>query len=178
MNAPEHIADKATERARTLLKGRLERGGIDATHPEWYFQVEAALPQAYLPPAPGHAAGWQVRVHTWRHWSDARVHLDADTGEVMYRCVDRLASPPTDAELDEDEAVRVASGLVTIPPDARLRSFWHEFLAAEHKVARIEWEHFYKDLRVDGDYLWVMLHPVTHKLVAFGKKWRKVEGGK
>ncbi len=150
---PEDLRRRAAERVEKLLAGRLLRGGLRTSRPEWYYQVEAAEPQAYPAPRPGELDGWQVQVHTWRHWSDARVHIDADTGEIMHRCVDRLAAPPTDAELEREEALRIAATVIQIPADARLKSFWHEYFADEHRVARLEWEHFHKDLRVDGDYL-------------------------
>lgn len=162
---PGDLQKPALERVRRLLTGRLQRGNIRTSRPEWYFQAEADKPEAY-------SGGWQVRVRTWRHWSDARVHLDADSGEVMYRCVDRLAAPPTAAELDQDDALRIAAGLITIPRDARLRLFTHEQFADGHKVAKLDWDHYVNNVRVDGDYLWVMIQPQTHRLVAFGRKWR------
>lgn len=165
--APQELPDQAITRVERLLAGRLERGGIRTSRPEWYFQMEAQKPEAWQ-------GGWQVRVRTWRHWSDARVHLDAETGEVMYRSIDRLSDPPTDAELSQADAERIAQGLITIPQDAVLTRFTHEYFADRRKITRLEWEHFHKGLRVDGDYLWMMIHPTTHRLVAFGRKWRKI----
>ena len=164
---PGDLPKLAVERVRRLLTGRLQRGNIRTSRPEWYFQAEADQSQPY-------SGGWQIRVRTWRHWSDARVHLDADTGDVMYRGVDRLADPPTAAELSQDEALQIAAGLITIPRDARLRLFTHEQFATDRKVAKLEWDHYVKDVRVDGDYLWAMIQPQTHRLVAFGRKWRAV----
>ncbi|NLX21197.1 MAG: hypothetical protein GXY55_05925 [Phycisphaerae bacterium] len=166
---PPGLPEKAEDLVVRMLKARLVRGGISTTRPEWYFQVERTDPQ----PQP---AGWQVRVRTWRHWSDARVHLDADGGEVMHRCVDRLAEPPTDARLSQEEALRAAAGAMEIPRDARLSGFGHEpFADGGYQVARLEWEHYIKDVRVDGDYLWVQIHPITRRLVAYGLKWRKLK---
>jgi hypothetical protein len=162
---PADLQKLAVERVRRLLAGRLQRGGIRTSRPEWYFQSESGKPESY-------AGGWQVRLRTWRHWSDARIHLDADSGEVLYRCIDRFAEPPTDAELTQNEAERIAATLIPIPPDARVRLFSHEQFADGHKVARLEWDHFHRDLRVDGDYLWVQIQPQSHRLVAFGRKWR------
>lgn len=164
---PDNLGRLAAERVAALLAGRLQRARIKTSRPDWYFQTQAQEPQAY-------AEGWQVRVRTWRHWSDARVHLDADSGAVMHRCVDRLAGPPTEKEMSEPEALSVAAQVITIPPGARLASLRHEYFADGHKVVRLEWQHYHHGLRVDGDYLWIMVHPATHKLVAFGRKWRTV----
>lgn len=168
MNASEKLSKEAGERARQMLAERLKRGGISTSRPEWYFECEPQRPQQYR-------GGSQVRVHTWRHWSDADVHYDADTGELMHRCVDRLADPPTDAELTKEEALRLAAGLITIPPDAELHSFGHEEFAEGRKAARLDWIHVHQGMRVDGDYLWVVIHPETHRLIAFGRKWRTVQ---
>ena len=166
-NPPAGIQDRAAERAKQLLADRLKRGGISTTRPDWYFQCEAGETQAY----PG---GFQVRVRTWRHWSDASVHIDAETGGVMHRCVDRLSDPPTDRELTEAQALVIAKKLMTVPPEAVVHSFRHEEFAERRKVARLDWIHVHDGLRVDGDYFWMMIHPETHRLVAFGKKWRIV----
>jgi hypothetical protein len=124
---------------------------------------------------PTKPAGWQFGCG---HGGigDARVHLDAESGEVMHRCVDRLAEPPTDARLSQEEALRAAAGAMEIPRDARLSGFGHEpFADGGYQVARLEWEHYIKDVRVDGDYLWMQIHPITRRLVAYGLKWRKLK---
>ena len=169
MTAPSQLKETAAKRVLDILAGRLERGGISTSRPDWYFQTEAGDPQEF----PG---GWQVRVRTWRHWSDAAVHFDADTGEVLHWSVDRLSDPPTNAKLTQEEALRIAAGIIEIPLDAELHRFEHEeFAEGGRHVARIEWKRVHKGLRVDGDYLWVMIHPETHRLVAFGRKWRTME---
>lgn len=167
MSAPEGIQEKAFDKVEHLFDGRRQRGKLYGPA-EWYVDYEAQLPEPY-------EGGWQVRVRTWRHWSDASVHLDADTGEVAYRCVDRLADPETTVELTQQEAEKIAAGLVTLPPDAQVASFWHEEFAENRTVARLEWTHIHDGMRVDGDYFWVMIQPETHRLVAFGRKWRTVQ---
>ena len=167
---PENLKDRARQRAERLFERRRESHGFLTSRPEWYVQCEAQEPEPF-------SGGWQVRVRTWRHWSDARVHFDADTGEVMLRRVDRLSDPPTEAELTEEEALRIARDLVTIPPDAELISFRHEqFAAGGRKVARLDWFHVSRGMRVNGDYFWVMIHPDTHRLVALARKWRQIGG--
>ena len=168
MSTAEELSERACKRAEGLFKGRLQRGGLGADDPEWYVQCEAGQPQE----CPG---GSQVRVQTWRHWSDATVHADAETGEILHRCVDRLADPPTDKKMTQEEALQVADEQLTIPPGAELVSFRHEdFADGGRRVARLEWAHFRWGLRVDGDYLWVMIHPETRRVVALGRKWRKM----
>jgi len=168
MNPPEKLSERARERVERLLEARREQKGLVTDHPEWYDQCEADEPQEY----PG---GWQVRVRTWRHWSGAKVDFDADSGVVLHRCVDRLCDPPTKVELSEEEALDVAAGLISIPRDAELLSFRHEDYASGRRVARLEWVHVHQGMRVDGDYCWVQIHPQTHRLVAFGRKWRTVQ---
>jgi len=165
MEPPEDLSKSAVGRAEQMLAGRLERNGISTSRPEWYFQCEAGEPE----PFPG---GWQVRVRTWRHWSDATVHFDAEGGDVLHRCVDRLSDPPAGAEMTKEDALRIAASVIDIPSDARLASFRHEEFAEGRRVARLDWQRFRGELRVDGDYLWVLIHPQTHRLVAFGRKWR------
>lgn len=168
MNPPEGLSDRARQRAEQLFEARRLRGGIRTRQPERYTQCEADAPE----PIPG---GWQVRVRTWRHWSHATVQFDADTGIVMYQCIDRLSDPPADAQLTQDEAVRLAGELVEIPADAEFASFRHEpFADGGRNVARLEWRHVHRGLRVDGDFLWIMIHPTTHRLVAFARKWRQI----
>lgn len=168
MNPPEGLSERARQRAEQLFDGRRRRAEIVTSRPEWYSQCEPGEPEAY----PG---GWQVRVRTWRYWSDAKVDYDADTGELMHRCVDRLSDPPTEAEMTEEEALRVAAGLMAIPAEGVLASFGHEEFAENRKVARLEWVHVHNGMRVDGDYFWMEIHPETHRLVAFGRKWRSVK---
>jgi hypothetical protein len=167
---PEGLPARALATARKLLAGRLRRGGVSTSRPDWYFQCEAAEPQAY-------AGGWQVRVRTWRHWSDASVHVDGQTGEMLYRCVDRLSDPPSQTEMSQSEAERAAARQIAIPPDARLAAFTHETFAEGRRVARLEWQHVHDGLRVDGDHLWVLLHPQTGQLIAYSRKWRPVTLG-
>ncbi len=166
MSTPKETQQDAVERCDALLAARLKRGGISTSRPEWYFECTATDPQ----PLP--AGGWQVRVKTRRHWSDADVHFDAETGEVLFRCIDRLCDPPTERELDEAEALEIVKRLVPLPEGATLRMFSHEYFAPQRKVTRLEWEHVHQGRRVAGDFLWVQLHPETRRVVAFAKKWR------
>jgi hypothetical protein len=163
---PQRLQETAAARARRLLQNRLRRGGVSTSRPDWFFDCAADGPQ----PFPG---GWQVRVHTWRHWSSARVHFDADTGERLHRCIDRLADPPTDAELSQAEALSAAAA-VPVPPDARLVSFRHEAFAPGHTVARLEWQHVHGGLRVSGDCLRVSIHPQSRQVVSLTLRWRRL----
>ncbi|MFO0837823.1 MAG: hypothetical protein U1D55_04805 [Phycisphaerae bacterium] len=160
---------KAAERVRRLLAGRLRRGGISTSRPEWFYECEATPSQAY----PG---GVQVRVRTWRHWSDASVWFDGLSGEVLRRCIDRLSDPPTSNEMSRQDAERVAAAAVTIPRGARLRLFGHEEFAPRRLLAKLEWEHVHNGTRLEGDYLRVLIHPETKRIVSIARKWREVVG--
>ena len=109
MSPPEGLKSLAEETVTDLFAGRLERGGISTTRPEFYFQCEAGESRAF-------AGGLEVRVKTWRHWSDATVELNAQTGEVMGRAVDRYCDPPNDREMPQAAALQVAAEDVGIPP--------------------------------------------------------------
>ena len=150
-----------------LFSHRLEAGGIVPDAPELYFQCQADEPQAY----PG---GFQVRVHTWRHWSDARVFLDSDSGEMMGFSIDRYADPPNEDEMTQEDALAAFSKTTEIPVDAVLKTFYHFDFLTKHKLARLEWKRIYQGLRVDGDTLRVTLHPKTHRIVEYFRKWRKI----
>ena len=152
---------------QSLLADRLRRGGISTSRPDWFFQCAAQAPEPY----PG---GTQVRVRTWRHWSNARAQFDAATGELLHRRIDRLADPPTAAELSPAEALSVATATGIVPPDARLVTFRHEQFAPGRNVARLEWNHNHAGLPVAGDCLQISIHPETRRIVALTKRWRQV----
>jgi hypothetical protein len=164
---PQQLRDAATARAQGLLRDRLRRGGVSTSRPDWFFQCAADAPE----PFPG---GTQVRVRTWRHWSNAQVQFDADTGEVLHRRIDRLADPPAQVELSQAEAVAVATAAGVVPPDARLTAFRHESFAPGRNVARLEWDHVHEELRVAGDCLQVVIHPQSRRIVELTRRWRKL----
>jgi hypothetical protein len=163
------LKESATDYVRRLFERRLKVGRVPTSRPDWYFQIEALDPQPY----PG---GAQVRVRTWRHWSDALAKLNADTGEAMGFVVERLADPPTRLELTLEEALAAVaeSQWITLPPDAELERF-HHFEYAEHRrMALLEWSRVVDGIAVKGDFLRVVIHPVTHRIVEFGVKWRNL----
>jgi len=167
MSTPEEMKSSAIERVTEVLSRRLRQGGRSTGQPDLYFQCEADEPQAY----PG---GFQVRIHTWRHWSDARVAFDADTGEVMAYSILRYADPLNDEEMTREEALAAASEAIQVPDDAVLKTFYHFEYGKNRKLARLEWKRIYQGLRVDGDTLRVTLHPKTHRIVEYFRKWRKL----
>ncbi|MHC5109033.1 MAG: hypothetical protein ACYTHJ_04050 [Planctomycetota bacterium] len=164
----DKLIDDAVVRAGGLLERRLQRGGINSNRTDWYFQCEGTAPKAF----PG---GRQVRVKTWRHWSDADVFIDVDRAEVVSRCIDRFAEPAGEAEISEGEAVRIISGSISIPENAVPSKFSHEYFSEGCKLARMEWRHWRDGMRVDGDYLWALVHPEAKRVVGFGKKWRSAD---
>jgi hypothetical protein len=116
--------------------------------------------------------GWQVRVRTWRHWSDASVDFDADTGDLVGYAIDRYADPPTNAEIDEETAVRAVREQIEIPPDAEFEGLEHFQATPEHRLARLEWRHLHAGLPVDGDFLRIVVHPRSGRIVEYERKWR------
>ncbi len=162
MSNPQREAEHYVSR---ILERRLERAGISTAHPEWYFQCEGGQQQ----PFPG---GLQVRVHTWRHWSDALVKLNADTGELFGYAVDRFDDAPTPDELSVEEALEAAAKAIEIPPDAELADFRHVDFPHGRKMVLLEWAHVVGGLRVEGDFLRIVMHPATHRVIEYDRKWR------
>jgi len=74
MNKIEPKKEAAIELVAELLSRHLEVGGVYTSRPDFYFQCEAEEPREYI-------AGFEIRVKTWWHWSDARVTFDGDNGE-------------------------------------------------------------------------------------------------
>ncbi len=162
------MKDKALELVRKLLARRLELAGVRASNPDLLFQIEASEAEPY----PG---GGQVRVRTWRQWSEAHVKLDGETGELLGYSIDRWADPVTQAEMTQEQALALAGQKVKIPAEARLTSFRQFDYAPQRKMAELRWEHYYQDLRVDGDYIRIVLHPTTGNVVKLEWFWRTVQ---
>src|SRR4030042_2892178 len=165
--ATEDLKSMAVDVLNRILSRRLKRGGVSASQPQTYFQCEAEDPRSF----PG---GSEVRVHIWGHWSDARVELDAQNGELMAYSIDRYGDPRNDEELTQEEALANVQNAIEIPADAVLKSFYHFEFVPGRKLARLEWERIYQGLRVEGDYLYVSIHPQTLRIVEFARKWRKL----
>lgn len=165
MNKIEPKKEAAIELVAELLSRHLEVGGVYTSRPDFYFQCEAEEPREYI-------AGFEIRVKTWWHWSDARVIFDGDNGELMAYSINRYADPPNCEEMTQKEAIATVTKAIQVPSDAVLKSFYHFEYAPQRKLARLEWERFHQELRVDGDYLFVSIHPKTHRIVEFARKWR------
>ena len=167
MKTAEGMQEAAVDVVTKLLAGRLERAGMPTGEPERHFQCEAE-------PARENQGGFEVRVRTWRHWSNAHVYIDADTGQVIGYSIPRYARPATDAEMSRDDAIAAASAVVDVPPDAELQSFYHVQYRPRTKAARLEWQHVHQGMRVDGDSFWVVVHPETRRVIEYFRKWREV----
>ena len=102
------------------------------------------------------------------------VEFDAEDGQPMRWTIDRYADPPNDAELTQEQAVEIVRQAVEIPPGAELKSFAHFEYAPKRKVTRLEWRHLHDGLRVDGDYMWILLHPQTKRIIEWARKWRTI----
>lgn len=149
------------------LERRLKRAGISTSRPELFFSARAGEVEEYTD-------GYQVRVLTWKHWSDAMVTLDAASGEILADVIDRFSAPPAQTELDQEEALNIAAGFINIPAEAQLDKFDHFEFAPGHKLAKLEWVHTTQELPVAGDYLEITIHPETRQIVSHDKKWRSV----
>jgi hypothetical protein len=167
MNNSQNMQQSAVDLVTRILSRRLVMGGLPTTRPDFYFQCEPGEVRKY----PG---GVEVRMKIWRHWSDARVTFDADTGELLGYKISRYAEPKTTREITQDEAIAAAQAEVQIPPDAELESFFHFMYAPDCKAARLEWQHVHQGLKVHGDYLYTIVHPETRRVIEYFRKWREV----
>jgi hypothetical protein len=168
MSTPDAQEQAAVDLVRKLLHRRLERSGVLTDRPEAYVQCEAA-------PRQGWPGGTQVRVNVWRSWSRARVDFDADTGELLGRSIVRYSDPPSEEDMTQAEAVAAAGRAVKIPPDAELKSCYSVPLGPRRRAIRLEWRHIHRGMPVDGDCLWVLLHPETRRLIEYFRRWRQVD---
>ena len=141
---------------------------LDAPH-----QTEPTAPRSY-------AAGSEVRVFTWKHWSSAFIQFEEDREEPMGWVVDRYADPRNEDEVSREEAFDLAATLVDLPPGAEPAVFSHTEFAPGRKLARVEFHRIHEGLRVDGDFLQVTFHPTTHRRVESRCKWRslRLRGGR
>ena len=165
MNPADPRRKEAAERVERILTGRLKRAGQSVSNARELFSCQADEPQPYK-------TGSQVRVHISRHWSDARVKLDGDTGDMLGYSVDRYSDPPTRTELTGEQALALAASLISIPPDAVLDSFQHVEWAPRRWLVEIQWKRIHQGLRVDGDSIRVVIHPDTRRLVELEWFWR------
>lgn len=155
----------AADYVSALLVSRLKRAKIRVTNPAHFFAVEAGEPQGY----PG---GYQVRVKTWRFYSNAMVKFFNDTGELFGYTLEKFAEPPVQAQMTGEEADQMARTLVSIPADAELLRFQLLEYAPGCRLPALEYRHIYQGLPVDGDYLRIVFHPGTRRIVEYDRKWR------
>jgi hypothetical protein len=163
---PQDPRKTALDYVQKLLEGRLKRAKIPG-NPARYFQLEAGE-LVRLPDA----SGAQLQVKTFRHWSDAQIKLDADSGEFLGYLVSAFADPPAGVEMTQEQALELAGSLLQIPPDAVLESFQHIEWTQFRRLVQLQWKHVVQGLRVDGDYLRVVLNPTTKKIVEMERFWR------
>jgi len=165
---PQNLPELADEHVRKVLTRRLAVAKISTSHPEWYFQTSPDQLQPY-------ERGAQVRVHTWRHWSDAWVTFNAENGEVLADVIDRFATPAVEEEFNLSRALEILQRWVTIPSDATLERHDRYAFAPKHVLWKLEWKRMVQGLRVNGDFLEVTLHPGTQRVVSIDRKWRPLK---
>jgi hypothetical protein len=161
------MKEKAAELVKKLLARRLENAGMRTSRPDNLVQCEAADPQAY----PG---GTEVKVNIWRQWSEASVKLDWDTGEFLGYSVNRYSDPPARAELTREQALTLAAGALNIPEGAVLATFRQYEYAPQYGVVELMWNRVHQGMKVDGDYMRVVLHPITGRIVEMERFWREI----
>ena len=159
------MKETAKEEVKAILTRRLDRGGIYASQPDWYFQAEPEEPE----PMPG---GFQVRVHTWRHWSSGLYQYQMDFKELFGWTLDRYADPPTEEEISADQALEAAKTLIDIPEDAQIKNIFHDEFAPRQKLVWLLWKRVYQEMDVHGDFIRIAFHPTGHRLVSYQCKWR------
>ena len=167
MIQPEVLREMSVREATACLERRLKRAGISTSRPEFFFRTRAGGVEEYN-------GGYQVRVQTWKHWSDAIVTLDAANGEILADVIDRFSAPPAQMELAQEDALNIVAGFMDIPADAQFEKFDHFEFAPSHKLARLEWVHTVQELPVAGDYLEITIHPESRRIVSHDKKWRSI----
>ena len=167
MRTDDEMTASALSFVQKLLNKRLEQEGISTSRPDFYYRCQAMKPSPY----PG---GSEVRVKVWWLWSRARLAMNSDTGQTMLRAIQKYAEPDSSAELTQEEALEAATAEIQLPPESELESFYHYQYAVGRKAARLQWRHVHRGLRVDGDYMWVVIHPQTRRIIEYAKKWREV----
>jgi hypothetical protein len=167
MSETEQMKSSAVQVVTNLLTQRLARSKVLTSRPDFYLHCEADEPRNY-------SGGVEVRVHVWRLWSLARVEIDAESGALMSWAVPGYAEPENEMELTKEEALADVAKAIELPLGAELQSFYHHPYAVGRKIARLQWRHMHQGLRVDGDYLSVVIHPQTKRIIEWACKWRVV----
>ena len=166
MNA-HPLKQQAEQFVTRLLERRLRQANLGLPG-ETNFQVEAEEVRPF-------AGGVEVRVRTWRHWSDATVCFDADNLEVMERSIDRYALPACSEQMAAGDAQAAVRAAIPVPSDAELEQVDQVEYAAGCTLARVRWRHMHQGLPVLGDFLVALVHPKTRRLVEVRCKWRQVK---
>jgi hypothetical protein len=159
------MKETALNFVKRLLVRRLEGSGVPALDPDLYFHCEAAEPEPF-------SGGTQVRVKTWKHWSNGLVKLDGMSGEVLAYRVEAHANPPSKQDLEKDAAVAQAAALVAVPPGAVVDNVRQFEWRPHHWVTEVQWIHVEMGRMIRGDVLRVVFHPVTKKVVEIERYWR------
>lgn len=138
--------------------------------PENYFATETNPPEVF-----GHSH--QVRVKTWRHWSDATVSFDREGGTFTGDCIDRLAEPATTESLGAEATEAAIRSRVTLPDGAVFASYRPDQIGEGHHVDIGIFDRDYGGYPVDGDFIEVALHPETGVIVRYDHQWRHMTAG-
>ncbi|MGE0438910.1 MAG: hypothetical protein AB7L66_00105 [Gemmatimonadales bacterium] len=147
-----------------LFRGRLRRAGLRPDPPHRYFVLEGSKAE----PFPG---GVQVRVRTWRQWSEAWVEFASGGGPPIGWRIDRLAEAQS-SHPDAAQVVRLAAQLVPPPADATRPLAVPVESAEPVRAWRVTWEHEVAGRPVMDDFHRVEVDPDRRRLVGMQSRWR------
>ena len=116
-------------------------------------------------------ANIRVTNPAWRICSGAMVKFFNHTGELFGYTLEKFAEPAVQSEMTGEEADQMERTLVNIPPDAELQRFQLLDYAPGCRLPAVEYRHVYQGLPVDGDYLCIVFHPGTRRIVEYDNKW-------
>jgi hypothetical protein len=168
MKSNEDMSERAREIVSGILKRRMTLGGYPVVATDPYFMCEPQQPRSY-------EGGSEVRIRTWRYSSDAYLTFEQASGLPAGWSIPGFARPETGRELTETKAVDIVRKQVEIPPDAVLESFEPIEYSEKTRVSRLRWGRVHLDLPVHGDFITAVIHPETHRIIEYFRRWRSLE---
>lgn len=147
-----------------LVKAELvERGSAEATEFVDYFLRLAPLPNSDI----FTILGFQLQQRT----TDYELRLNAHTGELLTWYVDEL-SKNGNTEMPASEALELARWAGDVPlNESQLEANQYETMA-DRTFYRARWRHVRQGLRIEGDYIEVLINGRSRKPFFVGRVWR------
>ncbi len=141
-------------------------------------QQQQAPSRAAQPAAAGNAVirpGAEETFTLSSSLGDIVVRLNSATGELISWIIERL-SEDGDASAPYEELLALGSAVAKPPPDAERTQAGYE-VVGNTTIFRIRWEHRHKGLRVEGDFLEVLINAKLGKVFALTRLWRIADPG-